>query len=358
MSLKDGANYAPEAKLNAVVEPGEFCFAAAYLDHGHINGQVNGLLGAGGTLSHVFDTDTSRVEAFVERFPGAKAVDSFDQLLEDDTIQLIASAAVPNQRGAIGERVMNAGKDYFTDKSPFTTLAQLKSAQTVQEATGRRYFVYYAERLHNEAAWQAGEIIAKGEIGRVLQVVCLAPHRLAKATRPDWFFDKNAYGGIITDIGSHQVEQFLTYAGCADAKINFARVENFSNADRPGLEDFGEYSLVGDNGASFYSRVDWFTPEGMPVWGDGRTFIVGTEGTLEVRKYLDLGRQTPASLILKVDGRSVETIDCADQTGYPFFGQLILDSLNGTDHAMSQAHIFKAAELSMSAQAVADEARN
>ena len=357
MSLKDGANYAPEAKLDAVVEPGEFCFAAAYLDHGHINGQVNGLLGAGGTLTHVFDPDASRVGAFVERFPGTKVVDSFDRLLEDDSIRLIASAAIPNQRGTIGERVMKAGKDYFTDKSPFTTLAQLRSAQTTQATTGRRYFVYYAERLHNEAAWQAGEIIAKGEIGRVLQVVCLAPHRLSEATRPDWFFDKNAYGGIITDIGSHQVEQFLTYAGCQDAEVNFARVENFSNADRPGLEDFGEYSLVGDNGASFYSRVDWFTPEGMPVWGDGRTFIVGTEGSLEVRKYLDLGRQTPASLILKVDGENVETIDCADRIGYPFFGQLILDSLNGTEHAMSQAHIFKAAELSMSAQAVADQAR-
>ena len=200
-------------------------------------------------------------------------------------------------------------------------------------------------------------MIARGEIGRVLQVVCLAPHRLAKATRPDWFFDKEAYGGIITDIGSHQVEQFLTYAGCKDAEVNFARVENFNNADRPGLEDFGEYSLLGDNGASFYSRVDWFTPEGMPVWGDGRTFIMGTEGTLEVRKYLDLGRQAPASLVLKVDGREVRSIDCADQVGYPFFGQLILDSLNGTEEAMSQAHIFKAAELSMVAQSVADAAR-
>ncbi len=355
MSIKDGANYAPESQLQAVVQPGEFRFAAAFLDHGHIYGQTNGLIGAGGTLTHVYDPDAARVKAFVERYPDALPVDSFETLLEDETLHLIASAAVPNRRGGIGEAVMQAGKDYFSDKSPFTTLGQLASARAVCAATGRRYFVYYAERVHNEAAWRAGEIIAAGDIGRVLQVVTLAPHRLSKESRPDWFFDKEAYGGIITDIGSHQVEQFLTYASCADATVNFARVENFSHPDKPGLEDFGECSLTGDNGASFYSRVDWYTPDGMPVWGDGRTFVLGTRGTLEVRKYVDLDRQTPASLVLKADTGSVETIDCLDAVGYPFFGQLILDALNGTEHAMTQEHIFKAAELSMQAQAAAEQ---
>jgi len=354
MSISDGANYAPEARRHAVVEPGEFRFAVAYLDHGHIYGQTNGLLGAGGTLTHVYDPQPERVAAFVERYPGVQVADSFERLLNDETLHLIAAAAIPNRRSAIGEAVMDAGKHYFTDKSPFTTLDQLASARQTCAATGRRYFVYYAERVHNEAAWRAGEIIAAGEIGRVLQVVTLAPHRLAEDTRPAWFFDKTAYGGIITDIGSHQVEQFLTYAGCDDARVNFARVENFSHPDRPGLEDFGEYSLTGDNGASFYSRVDWYTPDGMPVWGDGRTFVMGSSGSLEVRKYVDLGRQAPASLVLKADSGAVETIDCLDQVGFPFFGELILDVLNGTERAMSQAHIFKAAQLSMQAQALAE----
>ncbi len=354
MSIKDGANYAPEAKSKPVVKPGEFRFAAAYLDHGHIYGQTNGLLGAGATLTHVYDPDPQRLAAFVERYPDVQAVSSFDVLLDADSLDLIASAAVPNRRGPIGEAVMRAGKHYFTDKSPFTTLEQLSSAREVAKATGQRYFVYYAERVHNEAAWHAGEIIAAGDIGRVLQVLTLAPHRLSKDTRPDWFFDKRAYGGIITDIGSHQVEQFLTYADCADAQVNFARVENFSHPDKPDLEDFGEYSLQGDNGASFYSRVDWYTPDALPVWGDGRTFVLGTKGTLEVRKYVDLGRQAPASLVFKANDGSVETVDCLDRVGYPFFGQLILDVLNGTEEAMSQNHIFKAAELSMRAQAIAE----
>ena len=354
MSIRDGASYAPATIDQPVVAPGEFRFAAAYLDHGHINGQVNGLLGAGGTLSAVYDPQPERVHAFCERFPQARPVASFDELLQDAELHLIAAAAVPNRRGPIGEQVMRAGKHYFTDKSPFTTLEQLESARKVCAETRQRYFVYYAERIHNEAAWRAGELIAEGAIGDVLQVVTLAPHRLSKATRPGWFFDKRCYGGILTDIGSHQVEQFLTYAGCRDAVLNHARVANFCHPDKPGLEDFGELSLTGDNGASFYARVDWHTPDGMPVWGDGRTFVLGSRGSLEVRKYLDLGVKAPAAIVLQADADAVQRIDCLDQVGYPFFGRLILDALNGTETAMSQAHTFRAAELSMRAQVLAD----
>lgn len=362
MSISDGASYAPKTERRAVVEPGEFRFAAAYLNHGHIAGQCNGLLDAGGTLTHVFDPDPARIAGFIERFPNVSIAPSFEALLEDDSLHLIASAAVPDQRAGIGAQVLRSGKDYFTDKSPFTSLDQLQQIESLVLRTGRRYFVYYAERVHNEAAWHAGELIAEGRIGDVVQVVNLAPHRLAAQSRPDWFFDKQRYGGIITDIGSHQVEQFLTYADCVDASVNFAAARNHGHPEYPGLEDFGEFSLTGvrgqtsstSAGPSFYSRVDWYTPDGLPVWGDGRTFIVGSEGTLEVRKYIDLGRRAPASVILLADSNGVEEIDCRERIGFPFFGQLILDSLNRTEYAMTQAHIFKAAEISMRAQLQAD----
>ncbi|MGJ8679892.1 Gfo/Idh/MocA family protein [Paraglaciecola sp.] len=354
-NMKDGANYAPVGKSEAVVQPGEFHFSVAYLDHGHINGQTNGLLQAGATLKYVFDTDPARLTAFCEKYPGARVAESLEQILDDQDTKLVASAAIPHLRADIGIRVMEAGKDYFTDKSPFTTLEQLEAVKEVVQDTGQKYAVYYAERLHNEAAWQAGELIKQGAIGRVLQVVNLAPHRLAKATRPDWFFDKSSYGGILTDIGSHQVEQFLTYADVSDAEINYARVENFNNNDKPGLEDFGEISMRGNNGASFYTRVDWFTPEGQATWGDGRTIIIGTQGNIECRKYNDVARQAPASKLFLTNNQEEQEIDCLGQSSFPFFGQLILDVINRTETAMTQAHTFKAAELSMLAQKIAEE---
>jgi predicted dehydrogenase len=248
---------------------------------------------------------------------------------------------------------MRAGKDYFTDKAPFTSLDQLDEARRVVEETGRKYAVYYSERLHVECAVFAGDLIHQGVIGRVIQVLGLGPHRLSKSSRPAWFFEKAKTGGILCDIGSHQIEQFLSYTSASDATVTAAAVGNFNNPDTPELEDFGEASLVADNGASSYFRVDWFTPDGLHTWGDGRTFILGTAGYIELRKYLDVGRDPSGDHLYLVTHEGEQHLPVRGQVGYPFFGDLILDCLNRTENAMTQTHAFKAAELCLKAQAMA-----
>ena len=359
MASKTGFDYAPQAAHSEkVVAPGEYKFATAFLDHGHIYGQVNGLLEAGAELACVYDPDPAKVAKFLESHPDTPVVESFEAVLANPEIKLVAAAAIPNRRASIGIQVMEAGKDYFTDKCPFTTMAQLEEVKAKVAATGRRYMVYFSERLHVESAVKASELIQGGAIGEVVQVINLAPHRLSKDSRPDWFWDKEQYGGIITDIGSHQCDQLLVFTGATDAKINYARVANFANPDQPEFEDFGEVSYTMSNGASGYYRLDWFTPDASPVWGDGRTFVVGTKGTLEIRKYWDPAQPgDPRDRIYLVNEDGSQLIECADKVGFPFFGEMILDLINGTEKAMTQAHIFKSAEISLRAQAMADAAR-
>lgn len=353
MSQKsDGMNYAPQGKPRPVVKPGEFLFAAAFLDHGHINGQCNGLVEAGGQLKWVYDGDFARAEALASKFPGARVARSFEQILEDPEVRLVAAAAIPNLRGAIGCRVMEAGKDYFTDKTPFTTLDQLDAAKAVVARTGRKYAVYYSERLHVESTMYATELVREGAIGRVLQVIGLGPHRLGTG-RPDWFFKKEQFGGILCDIGSHQFEQFLTFTGASDAAVTHAAVANYANQAHPEFEDFGEANLLGDNGATNYIRVDWFTPAGLGTWGDGRTTILGTKGYIELRKYIDVGREKTGDHVYLVDEKGEHHIEVAGKVGFRYFGDLILDCLNRTENAMTQRHAFKAAELCLRAQAMA-----
>jgi len=260
---------------------------------------------------------------------------------------------VPSERGAIGNRVMFAGKDYFTDKTPFTTLDQLAEARRVVAQTQRKYMVYYSERLHVEAAMHAGDLVHGGAIGRVVQVIGLGPHRLNKPSRPAWFFEHARYGGILCDIGSHQFEQFLHFTGATDATVTQSAVGNFANPDKPEFEDFGEASLLGNNGASNYVRVDWFTPDGLSTWGDGRTIILGTKGYIELRKYVDVARERTGDHVFLVDDRGEHHLNVAGKVGFRFFGELILDCLNRTERAMTQAHAFKAAELCLRAQLTA-----
>lgn len=350
----NGINYAPQGKVNHVVAPGEFRFAAIGLDHGHIFGMCNGLLEAGAELVWVYDPDPNKVADFCARYPAARVARSADEILEDPTIHLVASAAVPAERCALGLRVLNAGKDYFSDKPPLTTLAQLETARARVQATGRKYAAYYSERIHSEAAVYAGELIQRGAIGRVIQVIGLGPHRISLTARPAWFFQKERYGGILCDIGSHQIEQFLFYADARDARVTHSRVANYHHPAHPGLEDFGDAALVADNGATHYFRVDWFTPNGLGAWGDGRTLILGTEGYIELRKYLDVARDPTPDHVYLVDQQGEHHFAAHGKIGYPFFGQLILDCLRRTENAMTQAHVFKTIELAIRAEMQAE----
>jgi predicted dehydrogenase len=354
----DGMSYDPQGQSKPVVEPGEFPFAVAYLDHMHINGMTGALQKAGGDLRYVFDTDVERVKAWQKQFPEAEIVDDFNRILDDPAIKLVAAAAIPNERCEVGLKVMDAGRDYFTDKAPFTTLDQLEIARAKVEETKQKYLVYFSERLHNAPTYHAGELVRDGAIGKLLQVLVAAPHRLSKDNRPDWFFDKSRYGGILTDIGSHQFEQFLYYGNTTKGKVNFARVENFNNPDKPGLDDFGEASLTLDNGTSCYCRIDWFTPDAARAWGDGRLIALGTEGYIEVRKYLDIGRPDNPPSVFLVNHEEEREFTFEGAQHFPFFGKLILDCLHRTENAMTQEHAFNSAELSLLAQKYAEEHRD
>lgn len=346
-------NYAPKGKPAPVVKPGDFVFAATALDHGHIFGQCNGLVEAGGELRYVYDPDPEKVTNFLKTYPQARAVERLEDILDDPAVHLVAAAAVPCDRGPLGVRVMQAGKDYFTDKTPFTSLEQLEDARKTAAATGKKYMVYYSERLHVESAIFAGQLIAEGAIGRVVSVLGLGPHRLNAPSRPAWFFEKAKYGGILCDIGSHQIEQFLFFSGATDATVTEAAVANYAAPDYPELEDYGHANLIATNGATNYFRVDWLTPSGLRTWGDGRTIILGTEGYMELRKYIDLARDGSGDHLFLANGHGEREFALRGKVGFPYFGQLILDCLNRTENAMTQAHAFKAAELCIKAQLAA-----
>ncbi|MFE7504469.1 Gfo/Idh/MocA family protein [Promicromonospora sp. NPDC057488] len=352
MNATSGANYAPEPVPDPVVSAGDFPFAAVRLDHGHIYGMAEGLQAAGGTVKWVYDPDPAKVEAFRAKFPDVRVARSEDEVFDDDEVRLVAGAAVTSERAALGLRAIEAGKDYFTDKAPLTTLDQLAAAREATARTGRKYAVYYSERIHVEAAVLADQLVERGSIGRVLQVMGLGPHRLGTG-RPDWFFEKDRYGGILCDIGSHNFEQMLHYAGAKDATVTHAAIANYNHPEHPELDDFGEANIAMDNGAAGYCRVDWFTPDGLRTWGDGRTFILGTEGYIELRKYTNVATDEGPGHVFLVNGEGEHHLVAKGNVGYPYFGRLILDCLERTENAMTQEHAFKAAELSVQAQQLA-----
>lgn len=332
-------------------QPPPVRFAAVGLNHGHIYGQVKALLAAGAELVSFHAREPELAAQFARAHPQARPARSAAEILEDESIHLIASAAIPCERAPLGVAAMRHGKDFMSDKPGFTTLEQLAEARRVQAETGRIYSIYYSERLGNAAAVRAGELVRAGAIGRVLQTVGLGPHRIGSAARPDWFYRRRQYGGIINDIGSHQVEQFLFFTGSTQGEVVAAQVANHQHPEHPELEDFGEALLRGDGGTG-YLRVDWFTPDGLETWGDGRLFILGTEGYIELRKYCDLAGRPGGDHLFLADREGVRHIDCQG-VELPYGRCLVQDVIGRTETAMPQAHCFLASELALRAQAQA-----
>lgn len=352
MQKMDGMNYAPisQGKVRVVCQPGEFKFAVIGLDHGHIFAMCNGLLEAGATLVSVYDADAAKIKAFSERYPAVRVASSAQEILADKSIQLVASAIVPCERFALGVQVMQSGKDYFVDKPGMLKAQEVQIVEQLCASTGKKYTIYFGERLHVEGAVYAQQLIEQGAIGRVLQVTILAPHRLNRAVRPSWFFEKEQNGGIITDIGSHQIEQFLAFSGASSAQVMHSAVANYANCDKENFYDFGEANLLADNGASCYFRVDWFTPSGLSAWGDGRVFIMGTQGTIEIRKYLDVGVSTIGDQVILVDAHGEHKSCVTGQMSFVFFGEFILDCLHRTENAITQRHTLQAMKIAIEAQ--------
>lgn len=328
--------------------PPRIQFSVIGINHGHIYSQVDAVIRGGGEFVSFFAKEPDLAETFSKRFPQAKRVSDERDILENKSIQLVLSSIIPDERAPLGIRVMQHGKDYMVDKPGIITLDQLAQARKVQKQTGRIYSIMYSERLENRATIKAGDLVKEGAIGKVIQTIGLGPHRMNAATRPAWFFERKRFGGIITDIGSHQFDQYLFFTGSTKADIVASQVGNIDHPQYPGFEDFGDVMLRGDGGTG-YIRVDWFTPSGLKSWGDGRLTILGTDGYIEIRKNIDIAGRDGGNHLFLVNQKETKYFDCS-KVALPYGEQLVNDIVNRTETAMTQEHCFLATELALKAQ--------
>ena len=334
-------------------------FAVCGISHDHIHGMIGAIQRGGGELVSYWGAEPDKLAVFARRFPNAKAARSQDDVLHDPSVQLVLSSHIANQRAGIGVRAMRAGKDFLADKPGITTLEDLALVRKTIKETGRRYAILYSERLEVRAAVHAGELIAQGAIGKVIQTINIAPHQVLQragdngggSQRPDWFWEDAQYGGILCDIGSHQIDQFLFYTGSTRAEIAAAQIANLRHPEHPHFQDFGDMMLTGDKGFG-YVRLDWFTPDGLGTWGDGRLFVLGTDGYMEIRKYANVAVSAQGNNLFVVDGKRARFIDCSNGA-LPFGPQFVADVVERSQTAQDQAQCLLAAELSIRAQKVA-----
>jgi predicted dehydrogenase len=328
-----------------------FDFAVSGINHNHIYGQVDAMLGAGCRLTAFYAPEDDLAADFAKAYPQARRVADEREILDDEAVRLVVGAGIPADRAGVALRAMRAGKDAMLDKPGCTTEAQLAELRRVQAETGRIFSICYSEHYLQPSTVAASRLVGEGAIGRVIHTIGLGPHRIGLNPRPDWFWNTDRGGAILVDIASHQFEQFLHFTGATDARILSSVEANFDSPDRPGWNDYG-HAVVASDQATGFIRVDWMTPKGSPAWGDGRLFLLGTEGTIELRKYMDVEGRPGGDHLFLTDGRGTRHLDCAAEP-LPYGGQLRDDVLNRTETAMPQDHCFRAMELALEAHRIA-----
>jgi predicted dehydrogenase len=331
-------------------------FAVCGMSHDHIYGMVGAVQRGGGELVAAWGGEQDKLAAFRKRFPDVKMVATQEEILDNPEVQLVMSSQIANERAPLGVKAMREGKDFLSDKPGATTLEQIAELRKTIAETGRIYGIMYSERFEVKAAVYAGELIKQGAIGKVIQTMNIAPHQIFQhggvaggaSGRPDWFWSTKQSGGILCDIGSHQVDQFLFYTGSTQAEVAESQIANVRHPEHPDFWDFGDMVLRGNRGLG-YVRLDWFTPDGLGTWGDGRLFILGTEGYIEVRKYINVAVSKQGNNLFLVDQKQARFIDC-NQMPLPFGPQFVADIVNRTHVAQDQTECLLAAELVIKAQ--------
>jgi predicted dehydrogenase len=331
-------------------------FGVCGMSHDHIYGMIGAVQRGGGELVAAWGGEPDKLAMFQRRFPDVKIVKTQEEIIEDPSLQLVLSSQIANERAPLGVKVMQSGKDYLSDKPGITTLEQLAEVRKTIAETKRIYGIMYSERLEVKAAVYAGKLVQQGAIGKVIQTINIAPHQIFQRAgnagggsgRPDWFWNDVQFGGILCDIGSHQIDQFLYYTGSTDAEVVASQIANVRHPEHPHFQDFGDMMLRGNKGLG-YVRLDWFTPEGLGTWGDGRLFILGTDGYIEVRKYTNVAVSKQGNNLFIVDKNAARYIDCNNRP-LPFGAEFVADIVNRTHNAQDQTECLLAAELSIKAQ--------
>ncbi|MFN8017516.1 MAG: Gfo/Idh/MocA family oxidoreductase [Acidimicrobiales bacterium] len=319
----------------------------------HIHGLVLAvrLWQAGATIA-AFHATAPRDVAAMRLLGGGRARSrSIDEIVEDPTIDLIVTAAIPRDRADIAVRALQAGKHVVADKPGVTTLAQLEAVRAAQEASGRRWWVMFGERFENRAVAEACLRARLGDVGEVVSILGLGPHRMGADGRPDWFWDPDATGGILVDIGSHQADQFLSATGAPTADVRWSAVGNASSPRHPAMQDVGQM-VLGAGSVLGTHRVDYLSPTGLKTWGDGRLMIVGTDGTLEVRTNVDVAGKKGKEHLIVVDAKGTRRLD--PRAGkVDWAKRLVADVVEGSDTFVAQDHVYAVCDVTLRAQAAA-----
>jgi predicted dehydrogenase len=256
-------------------------FGLAGLRHGHLSILLDEIAKRSDvSLVALAEDDPTIREEFRNRL-NVPAYSDYHEMLATERLDAVGVICIPGGRGQVVADCLRAGVDVIADKPLCTTLADLELVTSAWKASGKRLSILFDKRFYSPTIELRNRLQA-GELGELAMVWASGPHRLRRATRPDWMFKRVSYGGILNDLCIHDIDLLLWLTGAQSGEV-LGLAGNRAYPDLPEFEDYGQVVLRIDSGLLATLEAHWLSPEAAPYHGDYRMVLTGTEGTAEMR---------------------------------------------------------------------------
>lgn len=306
-----------------------------HIAHRHVKHINDHLLGE---IVGVFDIDSNKLSTFTKKYK-LNAFRSFDELLANDSIDVI-NVCTPNGTHAdIAIQALKAGKHAVVEKPMSISVADAKEMKTVAEDENKTLFVVKQNR-YNPPVKAVKELIENKKLGEILMVSvnCFWNRNAAYYSQTDWRGTKSLDGGTLYTQFSHFVDVlFYLFGEIENVK---GTVANTSHQDLIEFEDSGSFSFEFKKGGIGNLA---FTTSAYTQNMEGSITIFAENATIKIGgKYLN-------TIDYQVtDGFDIEDVPTSSPANnYGFYeGSMsnhdkminnVIETLNGRQEAMTNA---------------------
>ena len=193
---------------------------------------------------------------------------------------------------------LRAGHAVYCEKPLALTLESLADVREAQAASGLPIGIMLDFRYH-PTFHAARRLVAEGAIGT--PTVAYGQKSYKRGNRPDFYRQRETFGGITPWVGIHAID-WVRYVAGVDYRAVTSQHVKLHRPDYPDMEDAATCIYELANGGSAVMSFDFLRPAGAPTHGDDRLRILGEKGALEIRE--DCGLE-----LITADG--VQTIEPA-----------------------------------------------
>lgn len=194
-------------------------------------------------------------------------------LLAETAVDAVIVATANGDKAAVIEEAMRAGKHVIAHAPLAVSIEQFDAVTQAQAASGTALFALHPLQF-TPTHVLLQELIARGQLGAISQVVIVNSQKVAATPRTQAFFDTHTHGGILTSLAIHDLDVLRRLGG--NLIVTEANTQCHGATEHPDFEDAGLVHCTFADGGEGVVACNWLVPDASEPFQE--LTIIGTEG--------------------------------------------------------------------------------